>query len=303
MAARKDHLLPRLSTNDSPRPVRFNSRSRAPERWARRGVTATLVTLAALAAANPARAAAYEDFDYPANTTHDTWAGGTGFVPAAWRDRTGGAPAARAGSLSDSTGTLLTGGNRVDHPLQFSLARTIGEQPGLAGGAFWVSFLMRRGGGTAGSSGLLIERSALGPLAFFIGEPGSGPGDGSMVISNGNDPQAVSSGVPFEAGRDYFLVARIDLREGNDPATLWVNPVPGVEPTSGGVTFALGDLGAGFPSLALTSTAVGAATSFDELRTGASYSDVAPVVPEPATALPAGAILAAALARRRRRAA
>ena len=273
-------------------------------------VVKLVAIVACLVAAAPAGAAAYDGFDYPVNSRPrqeisdpDTWAGGTGFGPAGWRG-SGGFSTARAGSLSDPTGTLATSGNRVEGTGPFSLARVIGDQPGVTGGEFWVSFLMRRSAPGPdplfGSSAMLIAPSAFGSRAFFIGEPASNVADGFLAIGNGNDPQAVSTGVPFVAGRDYFLVTRIQLREGNDPATLWVDPIPGVTPTGGGTTFTLSDLGASFPLLTLISTS-GATASFDEVRTGASYADVAPVVPEPAAPLAAAFVLLTTFGRRRRR--
>ena len=247
-------------------------------------------------AAPSARAAAYEGFDYPLGTLGENRFGGYGFRDY-WRagtDRT----EIVAGSLSDPTGTLLTSGNHVSGEGLFAISRPITERPGDAGGEFWVSFLMRRDTASMGWSGLQIQASDSAGAGFFILEPGGGPGDGSLVISNGSDPIAAVSGVPFQPNRDYFLVARFQLGQGNDPATLWVNPAPGVVPTEGGATFTLGDLGNSSPHLTFhASVPGGVVTHFDELRTGRSYAEVAPVAPEPAGAGWVGALLATFLRR------
>lgn len=157
---------------------------------------------------------------------------------------------------------------------------------------------MRRESTPLGFSGLFLQTAE---SSFFIGEPGGGPGEGSLVISNGSDPMAAVSGVPFEANRDYFLVARIRVGPGHDPATLWVNPTPGVQPTDPGVTCALGDFGSNLPTPQfLAGVGPGVVTHFDELRTGSSYADVAPAVPEPAGCVAIGAAMVLAGRRRPR---
>ena len=274
----------------------------------RAALTARAVPLlAALTAANTARAAAYEGFDYPVRAAPSTWTGGTGFASGWTTSNT--FPNVAAGSLSDPTGTLATSGNRVEYLTEFSLNRLSNDRPGTAGGEYWVSFLMRRGNNSQGFSGLLFEtswspNSGQLPMTgkYFIGEPSSGAGDGTFVVSNTNDPQAVSTGVPLVAGQDYFLVTRFRIDEGNDPATLWVNPTPGVLPSEAtGVTFTGSNFGNDFPWPRFVNSIYGpGGVSVDELRTGGSYAEVAPAVPEPAAPVAALAALTL-LARRRRR--
>lgn len=96
-----------------------------------------ILLLATLFAATTAHAAAYEGFDYPVRAAPATWTGGTGF-PAGWVTSNT-FPVVTAGSLSDPTGTLATSGNRVEG--QFSLARAVGDRPGIAGGEYWISQL------------------------------------------------------------------------------------------------------------------------------------------------------------------
>ena len=269
---------------------------------------ATVSVVACLAAANSAGAAGYEGFDYPPGSAAEpVLSGGSGFSSRNWTFGQG-TPAVRPGSLSHPTGTLLTGGHQIQGVGPFSIARQIAERPGVAGGEFWVSFLMRRGPTPApfpspafGWSGLVMMTDG-GAGMFVVAEPGGGPGDGSFKIGTGDDFNAAVSGVPWEPDRDYFLVARFQIGEGNDPATLWVNPPPGTMPPAGGVTFAGADFGRNGPRLEFhAAVPEGVVTSFDEIRFGSSYAEVAPLVPEPATVLPAVGLLAAAAAGRLRR--
>jgi hypothetical protein len=241
-------------------------------------VTGTLL-VASLIASTPmaGRAAAYEGFDYPVGAMPANSSAGNGFL-AGWSYTNGVAPGVVAGSLSDPTGTLLTSGNHVAAPGYFEMVRQAREKPSQTGGEFWVSFLMRRTGEQRGWSGVLM-RTGGAEDDYFIGEPGGGPGENSLVISNGSDPAAAVSGVPFETGRTYFLVARFQVGAGNDPGTLWVDPTPGVMPTTAGTTFTLGNFGGNAPIMDFQAVPFGTTTTeFDEIRTGFSYADVAPVV-------------------------
>jgi hypothetical protein len=109
----------------------------------------------------------------------------------------------------------------------------------------------------------------------------------------------VSSGVPAVANQTAFLVAHFQFREGNDLATLYVNPTPGVLPT-GGVTYSGRDQPVVNPAPGFTAFSVQPATfAFDELRVGDSYFEVAPAVPEPAPVAAAGVALILLAGRRR----
>ena len=254
--------------------------------WPRRVIRgAALVAAWVLVFAASARveaAPAYEGFDYPVGTQHSGLTGGTNFM----RVASDAASTVAPGSLSDPTGTLLTSGNHLEGPtgtagtlLSYQLSPFT-----LTGNEFWVSFLMRQGAVSTGWTGMAMLSNGVG--MYVIGEPGGGPGDGTLVISGGSDGSAVSSGVPFEANRDYFLVGHVQRGPGNDLATLYVNPTPGTEPPAGGVTYSGTDF-LGGPTL-FTFHVVAAPTitaSFDELRVGTTYAEVAPVVPEPTTSL------------------
>jgi hypothetical protein len=117
----------------------------------------------------------------------------------------------------------------------------------------------------------------------------------------GDDFTVVSSGVPVVPNETAFLVVHLEFREGNDLATLCVNPTPGAAVPSGGVTYSGLDVPIGNPLLSSQGVAnnLHGVHHFDELRIGDSYAAVAPAVPEPAAA--ALMIAAAALIPRRQR--
>jgi hypothetical protein len=244
---------------------------------------------------------AYEGFDYPANTPGSGWTGGSGFADA-WRNTTGGQIV--AGSLSDPTGTLMTSGNRVDGRREF-LTRDTATPYGTSGTEFWVSFLMRQAPQQIPGpsfTGLTIESPNIGG-SYYVGKPAGGAAPDTLVIGDRSDLTYVSSGIPFEPDRTYFIVTRVQLSsvlgQSGDTATLYVNPTPGATPPTGGFTFT-GNYAGGRPNMVFNATP-DALTSFDELRVGTSYAEVAPTVPEPTCA--AGMIvgLSALLLRRRRR--
>jgi hypothetical protein len=94
----------------------------------------------------------------------------------------------------------------------------------------------------------------------------------------------------------------LQFREGNDLATLYVNPTPGATAPAGGVTYSGLDMPVLNPLLdfhGIDNPQPQVTFSFDELRVGDSYAEVAPVVPEPASVAGAGVFLLL-LARRRR---
>ena len=263
--------------------------------------------LAVTLAARFAGAAAYEGFDYPVGPNTAPLRGGSGFVDGTTSDTPNGwRPGAimAAGSLTDPTGTLATTGNHLTGVRSFTVERRLAETLGTPGTDVWMSWLQRRSENSPGFEGLvLLQPTGSGAFGlYFVGEPGGGPGDGTFVIERaGQDFDAVSSGVPVLANQTAFLVTHFQFREGNDSATLYVNPTPGAAPPTGGVTFS----GLDMPLLNPLIEFIGATDNrpvtydFDELRIGSTYAAVAPTVPEPTAIAAAAAALGLALRRRR----
>ena len=263
--------------------------SREPRPCARRPLS-LIALFACLCAATFARASVYEGFEYAAGTPVGGLTGGTGFRSSRWGESNGVA-VVRPGSLTDPTGTLLTTGNHIEGTSAYFPSRQISDRPGADGGEWWVSFLMRRTGPPTGwiYSGLRLQTDGT-PGTFFIGGNRINPENDSAFTIGRLDAPPLST-EPFESGRDYFVVARFQVGEGNDAATLWVNPPPGTTVPAGGITYTGGDFGLNYPVLGFDAFVMpGTVTSFDELRAGTSYAEVAPVVPEPA-GLAVGALL------------
>lgn len=264
-------------------------------------VSSIVPLLAFLAIAQPAGADAYEGFDYPTGPDVNM-NGGSGFAPngpfLGWlADGT-----IVAGSLSNPGGTLATSGNHVEGR-GVSLNRRLEQVMGTPDTDVWLSWLQRSGSPESGWHGLMIANPTLPHGSFtgvyFIGEPGSGPGNGTYVIGKAaDDANVISSGVPVVADRTAFLVAHLQFRDGNDVATLYVNPAPGTPAPAGGVTYTGLDMPVVNPILAFGGFPFDANLAFDELRVGTNYASVAPLVPEPASV--ALAATAVALLRRRR---
>lgn len=259
--------------------------------------------LAILAIAPPADADAYEGFDYP--TGRDVnMNGGSGFAPngpfLGWIAD----GAIATGSLSDPSGTLATSGNHVAAP-GASLHRRLQQVMGTPGTDVWLSWLQRSGSPQSGWHGLVIGNPTLPHGSFtgvyFIGEPGSGPGNGAYVIGKAaDDENVISSGVPVVADRTAFLVAHLQFHDGNDVATLYVNPLPGEAAPGAGVTYTGLDMPVVNPIVAFRGFQLDTILAFDELRVGPTYASVAPPVPEPAGASLGALVASAALLRRRR---
>jgi hypothetical protein len=251
-------------------------------------------------------APAYEGFDYPIGTKHANFTGGTGFRPSSGSAASTVAP----GSLSDPTGTLLTSGGHIEGTggSRATLLGYSAERRDLIGnGDFWLSFLMRQNAINPGApSGMYM--TADGGGLYFIGQPAGfisdPPGANTFAIGGGGG-DFTRSDVPFESNRDYFLVAHFQRGTGNDLATLYMNPTPGVTPPTGGTTFTGVDFVGSLPSFEFLAFGPAAQpnfiASFDEFRVGTTYADVAPVVPEPATSFTCFMVLSTLALRRRRR--
>jgi hypothetical protein len=144
------------------------------------------------------------------------------------------------------------------------------------GAVLYLSVLMRPEGklneGTLNGyfcAGLYGKRNAV-----FMGKPGADRMDRYVVETQGGMGQ-VASEVGPKVGETALLVMKVEIREGNDRITLFVNPTPGKpEPVTGVVKHDtdLGDL----KGVALYSTG---AHVIDELRVGGSFASVVPEDP------------------------
>jgi hypothetical protein len=155
--------------------------------------------------------------------------------------------------------------------------RPLGQPLGADNTTLYLSFLIRPLGTLDAGlfNGFFGVTLAGGPAnELFVGKPGGGA-VGEYVLEHRRGFGQVASGVPVVVGETAFLVVRADFLPGKDVFRLYVNPVPGEpEPTSGAVKTDL-DLGA-VTRLGIYSTG---AFAIDEIRLGATYAEVTPVLP------------------------
>ena len=148
---------------------------------------------------------------------------------------------------------------------------------GLTNGAvFYLSVLMRPEGKL--NEGALNGYFCVGldgeNDGVFMGKPGADRMDRYVVETQGGMGQ-VASDVSPKVGETALLVMKVEIREGNDRITLFVNPTPGKPEPATGVVKQDTDLG-DLKGVALYSTG---AHVIDELRVGGSFASVVPEDP------------------------
>lgn len=237
-----------------------------------------LLVLALSAPAIPVRAGVLESFNYPAGVNNvASMNGGTGF--------SGGYTTSSAvGSITGgslSFGGLDTFGNKLTTATGSTLTvRSLDAADTFTDGTtFYVSFLLRWDG-TQSSNWGGLQLIGNGPAELFIGRPGSGLANYSIERAAA-DATAQQSNVPVVSGQTAFLVARVQLVNGNDTVRLYVNPAPDQpEPATGSAP----DLtGQNFGTISQLGISTSDAYSVDEIRLGLTYASVTPA-PEPGAA-------------------
>lgn len=198
---------------------------------------------------------------------------------------------------------LQTAGNKFNTAGSNTGAfRNLGAPINTDGGTIFVGFLAANSGGTAPDyAGISFFSNGQSDEELFLGKPFQSANFGFDVsgVQGQNAATAPVSTTPT------LLVYRLTFTPTGDTIDLFVNPTPGgALPATPDATFAIPEASFAntFTSIRLQSgEGAGTATpfSFDELRGGGSFADVAPV-PEPAALGLLGA--AALLALRRRRA-
>jgi hypothetical protein len=199
---------------------------------------------------------------------------------------------------------LQTDGNRFSTAGSNAGAfRNLGGPISTDAGTIWVGFLAATGGTPAPDyAGISFYSGGQSTEELFMGKPFQVNNYGFDVsgVTAQNSPTAPVSTNPS------LLVYRLTFTPAGETIDFYANPVPGQPlPATPTLTFAIPEdaFADTFTSIRLQSgEGAGTATpfSFDELRGGASFEDVAPVVPEPAAVALLGA--AGLLALRRRRA-
>ena len=230
---------------------------------------------------------ASDSFDYPVGKPLNTQNGGTGWA-APWLSPNG---VVVAGKGTPFMGKLVATGNTVGFfadTNQFLTAdRTTGFTFGQPGTTEWFSFLITR---------VHIDPTAANPPAYgglslggnrglFVGDTGNGYWG---MDNAGKSLQGYVNASKITNDAATFLVLRADFHTDVDKFTLYENPTPGLtDPDIPGVVKQ--DIEVGPSTLVQFAYGNGNAYVVDELRMGASYTDVAPSLTPPAPAPPAPA--------------
>ena len=230
---------------------------------------------------------AYEGWDAAVGSDITDCTTGTGFSDAGWVAGTAWGSAGITGSdstivpgLTYAQGglVLITSGNaaRMSPPIRavanddgWFMNRTISTTPGTV---MWFSYLFM----TTNASVYATDLDC-GPSAAFetCATPGLHWSEEFKFVNGGN------TGVKPVPNQTYFVVAK--YTSGAD-AELWVDPVLNVEPTSGtsGKTSGTFGNGVNFRIKKNANQPLYKVGTFDEIRMGDTYADVAPLIPEPA---------------------
>lgn len=235
---------------------------------------------------------AYEGFNYTAGATVDSLGGGTGWSDN-WSSANPNPPSVTAGGLT--FGSLVTVGDKLTVPfvsgengrgaqrnLSSSAAGYFDSGDNLTNSTAWMSILVQPGSDTTDNLNVQLGNTANSQPSFTIA---------SAVVGSGtyygfDGPSSFdSTGVSVKNGTTVFLVAEITFvnpgafSEGTN-VTLYVDPTPGLTAPAAGTASVSGSI----KTLAASGgvSVIGNGWSFDELRFGTTYADVAPAVPEPA---------------------
>jgi hypothetical protein len=201
-----------------------------------------------------------------------------------------------AGSLTYSANghALTTSGNRLQIRNWNNATATLAQNLGTDGTTVWVGFEFNAFNTNTGqvlNTSLGINPSAGSGTGIMFGAPFSAQIGARVTI--GAYDGFLSTGISLVQNQTYFIVAKIQYLSTGDVISLYVNPTPGVTPTTPTASLTL-PTSVAVPvsnQLILRSPQATNAT-YDEIRIGASYAAVAPdpLVPfTPAVALDAEA--------------
>ena len=265
-------------------------------RFARAIVFAT-ASLAVGASASAALVA-QEAFNYTAGGTLNAQGAAGGGFSAAWVGSNG---SIQAGGLSFSP--LTSSGNfartvpseRIGRALDMTIGGPFAawldgsNNIGLDGTVIYVSVLMRVSA-TTDFYALEFHRDGTGDGERFL-QLGRENGIYGVRVQNDN---ARNVSIGTEDTATHLLVAKITFGISNaDSVTVFLDPTPGGPEPGAGTTIANGG-NLSFDQFSIANFGGTKTADFDEIRIGATFSDVTPV-PEPATAafLALGALLGA----------
>ncbi len=218
---------------------------------------------------------AYEGFDYTASSSLASQNGGTGFS-GGWTATTG---TSTIGNPGLTYGSMNVIGNRATTPVQnTTFSRSLLTTLGSATGTYYFSFILRPDNSSSSNG---AEFALTGSTAsLYVGKPTTGNFYGLDTVGNGGGGTQNLTSTQFASGTAVLMVLRADFVSGGaDTFKLYINPNLTAEPGSADATKTGYDVG-NVSGIQFTGN-IG--FSFDELRIGTSYADVASAVPESGT--------------------
>ncbi len=218
-----------------------------------------------------------EGFDYIIGALAGS-AGGNGWA-GSWtvQGGLGGSGSVSSGSLSDPTGTLPRTGHHATLAGglgEVAAYRSLSSSLGSDGTTAWISFLLRPDSPAGFTYGGLVlgGTNGTGANGLFIGHVLSG----YRLETSGSGTGSVVSGIVPAQGVTAFVVAKIEFLPGDDRATLYINPTPGITAPDSTYTVTGTNLDLGtFTQIKMSGGGL-AQRSIDEIRIGDSYEGVAP---------------------------
>jgi uncharacterized repeat protein (TIGR02543 family) len=217
-----------------------------------------------------------ESFNYTTGTVLNGKNGGTGFT-SGWVESGVTSDYDLLQTGSPTFGELFTAGNSVaskaPHSMYTDLSRSLTHIAGTAGKVVWVSCLLRKESTVTSSQGDyfgLVLYSTNGSV--FLGKPSE---SNTWVVSTAGTAAVAGedSGSAVTQSTTALLVAKISFVAGNETIQLFVDPAPGTtEPTVASASKTNVDLD---KFVALGVLGGEAAWSFDEIRLGTTFADVA----------------------------
>ena len=248
----------------------------------------------------------YDGFDYAPEATLHGQNGGVGFE-APWIESAFGTDLDVIVGASLQFDTLRTSGGAVASTapvlLTTDLTRDVQNIVDLSGTTLWLSFLLRKEtqGGTPPEDYFGLALYSTSGDGLCIGDPFEN--DFYTLGVAGSDAGLVPSAVPVTPSVTRFLVVQISFLDGADMIRLFVDPTPDApEPVNPAAIKTDFDLrGVDMLGILAGSSTANPRWSFDEIRIGREWADVAPsTIPEPGAGIlvSAGGVL---LLQRRRR--
>lgn len=225
---------------------------------------------------------AYEGFDYPAGKQLAGLEGGSGFSDEWILNPTGRLlkdlrPTIIAASLEYSGLKTSGGACRIlrsdDALVRSERTLSVAVAPGARGQTLYLAFLVKPEGvlGEGVLNGYFCVGLDGSHGNVFAGKPGGDRMDRYVIEEQGGNGQVASDVAPA-INQTALIVLKVELREGPDPVTLYVNPKVGSEAPAKGVTKSDTDLGT-LSQVVLYSSG---AHILDELRVGRTFADVVP---------------------------